>query len=269
VVSVNVPGDGPRLFGEFNATATLFRDGVASTAQTLWRLRLNRLEEGGTLHATVTAQSGLIGLAWDGEPQRLEEPATPVPPTAAPGLPATGADMTLTLGGGPAALPQPVSVSHIHLFSEPLGPLDPQVRVSVVPASRLRPGDMIAVAGCEDGWRVGETRSLSLVQEVQGNRVVLAGPIRGAFARGRALVYQDECFFFQTAVKRRDDLMNQLYHCSLDYKVSALLEDPLARSSAVLVRQTREELTALGASRAAGGHPGVGVVDVDPVRGVN
>jgi hypothetical protein len=97
----------------------------------------------------------------------------------------------------------------------------------------------------------------------------LTQPIRGGFFRGRALVYQDQCFFFQTSVKRRDDLMNQLYHCSVDYRVSALLEDPTARTTAVLVRETNEEITARGTSRAPGGHPGVSVADADAVRGVN
>jgi hypothetical protein len=56
-------------------------------------------------------------------------------------------------------------------------------------------------------------------------------------------VFQDECFFFQTALKRRDDLMNRLYHCAVDYKVSALLEEPTARTSAPLVLTTREEIS--------------------------
>jgi len=160
-------------------------------------------------------------------------------------------------------------VSHVHLMREPHGPLDPSVRLSIAPAARLRPGDMVAVARSDDGWHVGESRSLALVDRVQGNRVFLTRPVRGAFSRGRALVYQDECFFFQTAVKRRDDLMNQLYHCSVDYKVSALLEDPTTRATAVLVQETREELTPLGARRAPGGHPGVSVIDADQASGVN
>ena len=82
-----------------------------------------------------------------------------------------------------------------------------------------------------------------------------------ASQRKRRLCFS--CFFFQTAVKRRDDLMNRLYHCSVDYKVSALLEDPITRTTAVLVRDAVTELSARGASRAAGGHPGTAVVDAD------
>ncbi len=270
VVSVDVPPDGPQPFGEVTATATLARDTVNATARTRRRIPLAQIEAGGTLHATIVADTGTIALAWQGEPQRLDDTlVTPAQPTAAPGIPILGEDMTLTLGGGAGApVPHPVSVSHVHLLREPHGPLDPSLRLSVAPASRLRPGDMLAVAASDDGWHVGESRSLTLVDRVQGNRVILTRPLRGAFSRGRALVYEDECFFFQTAVKRRDDLMNQLYHCSVDYKVSALLEDPTARATAILVQEVRDETTPRGARRVPGGHPGVSVVDA-PGRGIN
>jgi len=271
IITVDVPGTGPTLFGAVTTTATLTRGGFDATATTTWRLPLTLLQAGGTLHATVPGDPGVIALAWDGEPQRLDDLiATPAPPVAAPGVPATGADMVLTLGGGAGApFAQPVQISHVHVEREPNGPLDPRLRTSLTAASRLRPGDMIAVATSSDGWRLGETKSLSLVESVAGSTVTLTRPIRGAFGRGRAVVYADECFFFQTAVKRRDDLMNRLYHCSVDYRVSALLEDPAARSTAQLVLSTQEDVDPRGASRAFGGHPGVIVTDAEPVRGVN
>jgi hypothetical protein len=243
---------------------------VPGTATTTWRIPLAQLQSGGTLHATVSGDTGAIALAWDGDPQRLEDPvATPAPPVAYPGVPAMGADMVLALGSGGAALPHPVAISHLHIFKEPVGPIDPKLRISVAAAARLRPGDMIAVASCEDGWRIGETKSLALVESVTGTTVTLTRPIAGAFPRGRALVYQDECFFFQTAVKRRDDLMNRLYHTSVDYRVSALLEDPVAHTSTTLVLETQELVTPRGAQRGSSGHPGVTAVDADQVRGVN
>jgi hypothetical protein len=270
VITVTPPGSSPTLVGEFSATATLVQNSVPATAATSWRVPLSTLQAGGTLHATLAADSGIIALAWEGEAQRLDDPAaTPVPPVGAPGVPTTGTDMMLALGGGAASpFPQPVSISHVHLLREPIGPLDPRLRTALTTASRLRPGDMISVSASDDGWRLGETRSATLVDSVLGNRVFLTGPVSAA-ARGRALVYQDECFFYQTSVKRRDDLMNQLYHCSVDYKVSALLEDPAARTTAVLVQEIHQELTTRGTSRAPGGHPGVSVDDADPVRGVN
>jgi hypothetical protein len=271
VVSVVLPSGDPALFGEITATAGLVRAGVPGTATTTWRVPLAQLQAGGTLHATVTGDTGVLGLAWDGDPQRLDDPlATPTPPVAYPGVPAMGADMVLAIGGGGgAALPNPVAISHLHIFKEPYGPIDPKLRTSVASAARLRPGDMIAVASSDDGWHVGETKSLALVESVAGKTVTLTRPISGAFGRGRALVYQDECFFFQTAVKRRDDLMNRLYHTSVDYRVSALLEDPVARTSTTLVLETQENVTPRGAPRSSSGHPGVTAVDADQVRGVN
>jgi len=269
VVSVSIPGGDPTLFGEITATAVLGTP--PTTAKTVWRVALTQLAAGGTLHATVNGDSGAIALAWEGDAQRLDDPmTTPSAPVLAPGTPTLTADMTLALGGGAAApLPRAIQVSHLHVFKEPYGPLDPKLRTSLAGGTRLRPGDMICVAASDDGWHAGEAKALSLVDSVQGGVVHLTTPLVGAFPRGRAVVYQDECFFFQTAVKRRDDLMNRLYHTSIDYRVSALLEDPAARSSATLVLTTQENVIPRGAPRAAGGHPGVTAVDANPVRGVN
>lgn len=270
IVSVAIPGGDPAkptLFGEITATALL-----GAVAKTVWRVSLDQLAAGGTLHATINGDSGAIALAWEGDAQRLDDPTTTPPNTQvlAPGAPALTADMVLALGGGAAApLPRAVQISHLHVFKEPYGPIDPKLRTSLAGSTRLRPGDMIAIATSDDGWHAGEPKSLSLVDSVVGGVVQLTKPLVGAFARGRAVVYQDECFFFQTAVKRRDDLMNRLYHTSIDYRVSALLEDPAARSSAPLVLTTQENLTLHGAPRPAGGHPGVTAVDANPVRGVN
>jgi hypothetical protein len=269
IVSATVPGDaGPTLFGETVATATLTNGGASAAAKTTWRIPLAQLQAGGTLHATVFADAGAIVLAWEGEHQRLDDTTvTPVPPSLAPGEPTTGADMVLALGGGAtAALPRPIAISHVHIQSEPFGPLDPKVRSSISGAARLRPGDMIGLASSLDGWHIGETKSLALVDSISGSTVTLTRPASGAFARGQTIAFQDECFFFQTAVKRRDDLMNRLYHCSVDYRVSALLEDPTARSSTTLVLEHQEDITARGSSRASVGHPGVTAVDADLVR---
>lgn len=270
VVTANVPNEGAVNFGEVVARAAMTTGSATSTAETRWRIRLGALETPGTLHATITADRE-IALAWEGEAQRLDDPiATPAAPVAGAGRPAAGPDMVLELGGGGGApLPRPIAISHVHIVREPHGPLDPRLRTSLTGGAQLRPGDMIALAGSDDGWHLGERRSLAIVVEVSGGQVVLSRAVSGTFRRGATLVYQDECFYFQTAVKRRDDLMNRLYHCSLDYKVSALLEDPAARNTAVLVREAVTELTARGASRAAGGHPGVVVVEADSPRGPN
>jgi hypothetical protein len=264
-VNVNVPGTGQRPFGDLLVEASLVGEGnVVGLASTRWRIPLDALKLGGTLHAVVNAETGGVSLAWNGDVQRLDDPiASPTAPVVRVGVPTLGSDMELAIGGGAgAAFPRAVSISHVHLLREPIGPLDPKLRSSLTSARRLRPGDMIALAGSVDGWHLGDRKSLSLVESVEGSVVKLAKPIGGGgFTRGTTLVYQDECFYFQTAVKRRDDLMNRLYHCSIDYRVSALLEDPTSRASAVLVRETVEELVPMGASRVSGGHPGVRAVD--------
>jgi len=263
VVSINVANEGAVLFGELRARPTLMTGHPPPTAATRWRMRMTTLQTLGTLHAVI-GNDAAIALAWEGEPQRLDDAqATPVAPIAGVGRSAAGHDMVLAIGGGAATpLPRPISISHLHLVREPQGPLDPKLRTSVTAAAQLRPGDMIALAGSDDGWHLGEQRGLALVADVSGNRVFLTRPV-GRFRRGAALVYQDECFFLQTRVKRRDHPMHRSYHCSVDYKVSALLEDPTTRTTAVLVRDAVTELSARGGSRAPGGHPGTTVVDAD------
>ncbi len=272
VVDAVLPSGDPATFAAIVATALLQPPGgPAATATTTWRVPLSQMQTGGTLHARVDGDTGAITLAWDGEAQRLDDPTTtPIPPVLAPGVPMLSADMQLALGGGAGdPLPQPVAVTHLHVFREPYGPIDPRLRTSIASAARLRPGDLISIARSDDGWQIGDQKSVAMVDSIVAGVVQLTKPIAGAFSRGRAIAFQDECFFFQTAVKRRDDLMNRLYHTSVDYRVSALLEDPTARSSATLVLETQESVLPRGAPRASGGHPGVTVGDADPVRGVN
>jgi hypothetical protein len=253
VESVNIPGDGPTLFGSIVARATLTgAGGVDAVAETRWRVRLLppavggvSLTAGGTLHARIDGPTGLISLWFAGESQNLADTMqTPVQPTAAPGRPTTGFDMTVTLGAHGPALPRPVRVSHLHIEREPIGALDPRLRSSVTSASQLRPGDQLTFALSSDGWRTSDARAQALVVNTNGDTVTLSRPLPVKFARGGTLVFQEQCFYFQTGVKRRDDLLNHLYHTSVDYKVSALLEDPNARTSAHLVLTTREEVTA-------------------------
>jgi hypothetical protein len=259
------------MFGQITVTADVIRGGAPVAAETRWRLPLVSLEAGGTLHAQLSAETGAIQLWFDGAAQRLDDTvATPAPPVpAGPGRTAAGTDLTVALGSA-IAQPRPFSVTHLHLYREPVGPIDPRLRTSVTRAAQLRPGDAIAVTPSPDGWQGEDSRGQALVVAVDGDRVTLSGPISGAFARGNALVFADECFFFQTALRRRDDLMNRLYHCSVDYKVSALLEDPAARTTAALVLTTREDVRTQKPKDISqrGGPPpvktGTGTAAVDP-----
>lgn len=257
---------GTRLFGEVVATATLAREGGTQVAETRWRLLASRLEAGVLLHARLEAGEGVVWLSADGVPQPLlDAEATPAPPVAAPGLPVTGSDMLLTLGAD-TGTPLEFTVEHLHLVAEPVGPLDPALRRSVTPAPGVRPGDVILLGDCEDGYRIGKRRFQALALAVDGDEVTLSRPVEGSWVRGRTLVFQEECFFFQTQLRRKDDLLNHLYRCSVDYRVSALMEELNARTGARLVEKPLVDLVARGASRAAGGHPGTSVHEVDTAK---
>ncbi|RYZ43945.1 MAG: hypothetical protein EOO71_01510 [Myxococcaceae bacterium] len=257
---------GPRLWGEVVATATLSQDGGTQVAETRWRLSPERLEAGVMLHARLEAGEGVVWLSVDGAPQPLLDlEATPGPPVAAPGVTVAGSDMLLTLGAD-TGTPLAFTVDHLHLAAEPVGPLDPSLRRSVTAPSRLRTGDVVVLGDCEDGYRIGKRRFQALALAVDGDEVTLSRPVEGAWARGRTLVFQEECFFFQTQLRRKDDLLNHLYRCSVDYRVSALMDEPNARTSARLVEKPQVELLPRGASRASGGHPGTSVTEVDTAK---
>lgn len=257
VESFQPPGaPAPLLFGTFLVRASLTgTGGVVAVAQSRLRIQLltpppgdafvTNLQTGGTLHARVDGATGVIALWWNGEAQVLSDATqTPVAPIAAPGTPTTGFDMVTTLGPLAGALPQPIHIGHVHVEREPIGALDPRLRASVTRAAQLRPGDQLTFALSSDGWRASDARAQALVVNTSGDQVTLSRALPVKFARGGTLVFQEQCFYFQTGVKRRDDVLNHLYHTSVDYKVSALLEDPTARSSAHLVLFTREEVTA-------------------------
>ncbi|AFE05114.1 hypothetical protein COCOR_03262 [Corallococcus coralloides DSM 2259] len=257
---------GTRLMGEVVATATLAQATGTQVAETRWRLPVEQLEAGVALHARLEAGEGVVWLSADGVPQPLQDAeATPAPPVAAPGVTVAASDMVLTLGAQ-AGTPLDFTVDHVHLVAEPVGPLDPALRRSVTAASRLKPGDVVVLGTSEDGFRVGKQRFQALVLGLEGDRVTLSRPVEGAWARGRTLVFQEECFFFQTQLRRRDDLLNHLYRCCVDYRVSALMDEPNARSTARLVEKPVLDLIARGAARGASGHPGTSVTEVETAR---
>ncbi|MBN8471381.1 hypothetical protein JYJ95_33165 [Corallococcus exiguus] len=255
-----------RLLGEVVATATLAQATGTQVAETRWRIPAERLEAGVVLHARLEAGEGVVWLSADGVPQPLQDAeASPAPPVAAPGVTVAASDMVLTLGAQ-TGTPLDFTVDHVHLVAEPVGPLDPALRRSVTAASRLKPGDVVVLGSSDDGYRVGKQRFQALVLGLDGDRVTLSRPVEGAWARGRTLVFQEECFFFQTQLRRRDDLLNHLYRCCVDYRVSALMDEPNARSTARLVETPRVDLIARGAARGASGHPGTSVTEVDTAR---
>lgn len=232
------------LYGVVIARATLTGASGDAVAETRWRLPLTALEAAATLHARVDAVTGAISLWHAGVAQLTSDVfATPVQ-TFVPGRPTMGIDLTVTLGSPASALPTAVEVSHLHVSREPIGPLDPKLRSSLTRAAQLRPGDQVTLATTSDGWRTSDAKHVALVSAVTGTTVTITKPLPAGFARGTTLVFQEQCFFFQTGVKRRDDLLNRLYHTSFDYKVSALLEDPTALTTAALVLTPRADVAA-------------------------
>jgi len=259
---------GPELFAELQATASLLQGATVATARTHWRVPLASLQGTGVLlHASVDGQSGALQLFLDGESQPLGTPAaTPTPPTLAPGIPTASRDMPLVLGN-PAGNPLSLTVTSLHLLAEPLGPVDPSLRTSLASASRFRPGDVLTLATSEDGYRAGKQRFTGIVVSSEGDSLTLARPVQGHWPRGRTLVFQDELFFFQTHFRRKDDLLNHLYRCSVDYRVSAQLEVPTAHTSARLVERPEVEVVPLSAGRPAHAAPGVTAIDTGSASG--
>ncbi|HZH03940.1 MAG TPA: hypothetical protein VEY30_09160, partial [Myxococcaceae bacterium] len=267
VLRIRVDGVTPTT-ARLVATASFSQGGVVGTAETRWQVPTSTLDAGVSLHAVAEGGTGVVTLYINGQAQPLSDAtATPTPPIASPGVPAATSDMELTLGratggGNPVAF----RVSHLHLWGEALGPFEPALRRSVVAASALKPGDVIRLAETRDGCRAGKRQFEALVVSTQGDEVTLSKPVVGTWTRGRTIVFQEESFLFQTRLLRKDDLLNHLYRCSVDYRASALLDDAIPQLGAPLVERPEVKFLPLGASRSSAGHPGVTVTDVDSTQ---
>jgi hypothetical protein len=266
---VVVSGEGDALHADLDARATLRQAGVPIEVRTRLRLPLATLEAGFVgLHARLDASAGVISLWVDGQPQRLGEPTqTPLAPTRAPGsATVASADMSLVVGRAAPGNAVGFALSHLHVIGAPLGALDPALRRSLTGGARIRPGDPIVLARSEDGYRPSSTRFHAIVVAVEGARLELSSPLNADFRCGQTLAFCDECFYFQTSIKRRDDLLNHLYRACVDYRVSALIEDERARSTAALAERVEVNLVALGAGRNESRAPGVDAVITDNKR---
>jgi hypothetical protein len=245
------------LFGELIATAGFTVGAAVQTTETHWRIPLTTLNAGIVLHAAVEGPLGQVALFMNGDPQQLGDPAaTPVAPVpVVGGTPLNAWDMVLTLGNG-AGNVLPIQLTHVHVFDEPFSPLDPNVRAATTAASEVSPGDPIVLTYSTDGFSPSEQAFQTMVASVSGDTVTLVDKVVGSWNRNTTLVYQQEYFFFQRQLRRKDDLMNHLFRCSIDYRVSGMLDEPNAMDTAPLVVQPVVDLTALGATRVPGFHPG-------------
>jgi hypothetical protein len=221
------------------------------------------LARGAEVHLLVDASAGAVSLFLNGAPVGAA-PAAPQP-----GTPVGGADMRLVLGG-PDGSPVPFQVAHVQLHGGPLGPVDPKLRPSAAPASAWSLGEPVALARSEDGVTIaGEAFSAGVVA-VDGDELTLDRPVQGSFRRATTLAFKRSLFFSQRQLRRSDDLMNQLYRITVEYRVSTFLDErypsvsaPLAEIAELEVR----ELARLAAeaadpeqpaypARPAAGHPG-------------
>jgi len=242
---------------DLTAVATFDQgNGATGTASTTMRLPLSTLEAGLELHAAVVAATGTIELFVAGQPQALDDPkVTPVPPVAVPGTLVAGRGMQFvigTAGGNPLDL----SISHVHLQSEPVGPFDPELRMSVARASRFSPGRRIEIT--RRGEKISPESRVSLnILSVSGNTLKVSPPLPATFAAGTAQVFANELFFQQVALRRKDDLANHLYRLTGDYRVSATLEQDIVEPPVPAVETPMVEITSLG-SGADGASSGPG-----------
>ncbi len=228
------------LMAELQATANQ-ADGTAYAAAVA-RVAATVLEAGADIHLIADARSGAVALFLDGQPLPAD-PATP-----APGTPAGGHDMTLTLGD-PGGATTGFRVTHLHLLGRPAGPVDPQLRRSTARATDWTIGDPIVLARSDDGYSVTGDTFGAVVVGVTGDTLQLDRPVPGDWLRGTTLVLKRSLFAFQKQLRRRDDLMNTLYRITLEYRVSTYLEDrvpgvsaPLAEITDVQVRDLARQL---------------------------
>jgi hypothetical protein len=209
-----------------------------------------RLTQDVELHVAADARSGTVSLFLDGAPAGTADG----PP--APGAAAGGPGLTLRLGSPDGVTPA-VTVQHVHVQGEPVGPSDPKARDGIAPASAWSPGEPIALAHTDDGVTTSGDIFPATVVAVDGDELVLDRPVTGSFRRASSLVFARPLFFSQRQVRRQDDLMNRLYRVCVDYRVSTYLDERFASVSAPLVETPRVDLTDLSrAVRPAPGHPG-------------
>lgn len=231
----------------------------STPAETRCHVRADAFQEGVILHASIDASTGGLDLFVDG----VRMPPSPVPspnlpsPTRATGTFAAGYDMTLTVGGDDN--PIAIGVHHLHLFSEPLGAFDPRLRRTLTPAGRFAPGMRVRIAETEDGVRPGTRRMETTIVAVDAGtgKLTVSPAIVGGWPRGRTLLYGEEYFVQQASARRRDDLLNNLYRFTVDYRVSALLEDQTVLAPQPAVETAEIVVDATGTSVPLARTPGV------------
>ena len=203
------------------------------------------LEVGVELHVIVHAGRGVVTLFLNG----LRLPATSGTP--APGAPAGGHDLQLILGDAGGS-PIGFRITHLQLHGRPLGPIDPMLRRTTSSSGSWSVGDPIALVRTENGFLGSGESFNAVVIAVNGDTVTLDRPVEGGWQRAETLVYKRNLFFAQRQLRRRDDLMNNLYRITMEYHVSAFLDDRYPSVSAPLVETPEVEIRELARLLAEG-----------------
>jgi hypothetical protein len=246
---VTVNGD---LLAEFEGRAE--QAAGPAFAPAIVRLPAAALETDVELHMLVEARRGAVTLFVDGV-ALAAAPGLPTPPPA-PGTPAGGSAMLLTLGT-PEAPGTPVGfrLTHVQLHGRPLGPVDPQLRRTTATAGAWAVGDPIALVRTENGFTGAGEAFVAAVIAVSGDTVTLNRPVVGDWPRASTLVYKRSLFFAQKQLRRRDDLMNNLYRMTFEYRVSAFLDELFPSLSAPLVEVPDVQIRELSRVLAEEEHP--------------
>lgn len=256
---------GGAVQAELQATAT--QAGGAAFAPAVAAIPAARLEAGVDIHILVDARAGIVSLFADGQPLAA------APTVPAPGPPAGGHGMLLTVGD-PGGLPVGFRLSHLHLQGRPYGPIDPLARRSLSRAVDWSIGDPVVLARSDDGFSATGDSFGAVVTGIDGDTLRLDRPIVGTWPRGATLVQQRSLFMYQKQLRRRDDLINALYRITLEYRVSTYLDDrvpgvtaPLAEVVDVQLRDLARQLAEDADPQAPDypGRPATGSPGVRPV----
>jgi hypothetical protein len=264
VVELEFASSAGQLFADVISTATFSSGGASNQAETRQRVLASSpasserpFERGVVIHVAVVVSTGQIESWVDGEARAQgAEPA----PVVGQGSLLGGSDMRLSVGAGVGGNPLPIDVRHVHLFSEPLGAFDARLRSSLASVRHFVPGQKLRLAYSEDGCSPGQPRAETTVVSVDGDTLTVFPSVEDHWPRGRTLLFADELFLQQVELRRRDDLLNQLYRLSVDYRIAALLESDFPEASAPLVELPVVDVRTLSAARAIHGVPSVKVV---------
>lgn len=192
-----------------------------------------------TLHIVLDAIAGGFRVWADGVPLTTLAPGS-LTPVNTPGIPVGGDDMQLLFGGG-AGASRPFRIRRAELLARPFGPLDPRMTATTASAARWQVGDPVGLANNSFLPQTTEPFN-AVVIAIEGDDLILDRELPKTYSRSATVVFKRSLFFAQRQWRRRDDLMNRLFRLSVEYRVSAFLEDRVQSNSAPIVETTEVDV---------------------------